>query len=134
MSGTAEKSWSSPDDPEFQKKFKAFVLQRVMERQEAQPNPKTDPVGVPPSEEPISLPPVNVPPSEKPPFIPPVGFVVCGFIFTSGPQFSTPGIKLQLDGCYLQGERQGNENMVLWFSPVLARNLEFVKGKSQLRQ
>ncbi|QPC64392.1 hypothetical protein HYE67_006623 [Fusarium culmorum] len=62
MSGTAEKSWSSPDDPEFQKKFKAFVLQRVMERQEAQPNPKTDPVGVPPSEEPISLPPVNVPP------------------------------------------------------------------------
>ncbi|KAM0378975.1 hypothetical protein ACHAO7_006698 [Fusarium culmorum] len=78
MSGTAEKSWSSPDDPEFQKKFKAFVLQRVMERQEAQPNPKTDPVGVPPSEEPISLPPVNVPPSEKPPFIPPVGFVHVG--------------------------------------------------------
>ncbi|KAM0395352.1 hypothetical protein ACHAQC_005201 [Fusarium culmorum] len=64
MSGTAEKSWSSPDDPEFQKKFKAFVLQRVMERQEAQPNPKTDPV--------------NVPPSEKPPFIPPVGFVHVG--------------------------------------------------------
>ncbi|EKJ72759.1 hypothetical protein FPSE_07025 [Fusarium pseudograminearum CS3096] len=78
MSGTAEKSWSSPDDLEFQKKFKAFLLQRAIEYQEARTSPKTDPIDVPPSEESISLllidvPPIDVPPSEEPISLPPVG-------------------------------------------------------------
>ncbi|UZP45049.1 hypothetical protein NXS19_012861 [Fusarium pseudograminearum] len=67
MSETAEKSWSSPDDPEFQKKFKAFLLQRAMEYQEARTSPKTDPIDVPLSEEPISLPPIILPPIVVPP-------------------------------------------------------------------
>ncbi|CEF85183.1 hypothetical protein FGSG_07658 [Fusarium graminearum PH-1] len=171
MSRTDENPYPSPDEPEFQKKFRAFILQRVLERHEAQPSPKTFPFEILPSEKPTSLPSIHTLNSEEPPSIPPVGAihdelkntimkekdnmdaftslspqpdliyvdhftdmfpgvvvmwisksglkslnivqVVCGFIFTSGPQFSTRGIKLQLDGCYLQGERQGNENMAL---------------------
>ncbi|CZS73573.1 unnamed protein product [Fusarium graminearum] len=75
MSRTDENPYPSPDEPEFQKKFRAFILKRVLERHEAQPSPKTFPFEILPSEKPTSLPSIHTLNSEEPPSIPPVGAV-----------------------------------------------------------